>query len=144
MRRATSLLAVIRAQLIDLTKAADERGLLTAAQYSDQLPFAPIRIFIVTQSPAGTIRGGHAHRTCHQILVATAGRVVVEFDDDGGTQSFVLGDATKALHLPPLVWARQTYATEGASLVVLASHAYDAEDYIDDREAARSLRAAST
>lgn len=129
---------------IDLKAIADARGRLAAAQYPEQLPFVPVRVFIVTQSPSGTERGGHAHRACHQVLVATAGTVIVEYDDDAGTGSVALSDASAGLYIPPLVWAKQTYATEGASLVVLASHAYNADDYIDDRETARSLREAST
>jgi dTDP-4-dehydrorhamnose 3,5-epimerase-like enzyme len=129
---------------IDLVAAADSRGLLTAAQHPEELPFIPVRVFIVTNSPAGTERGGHAHRTCHQVLIATAGTVVVEYDDEDGTGSVTLSDASQCLHIPPLVWAKQTYETEGASLVVLASHTYDADDYVDDREAARGLRATKT
>lgn len=135
---------MVKVRRIDLTAAGDGRGLLTAAQYPEEVPFVPVRVFIVTQSPSGTERGGHAHRACHQLLIAIAGTVVVEYDDEAGTGSVTLSDATTGLHIPPLAWAKQTYATEGASLVVLASHSYDADDYIDDREAARSLRSAST
>lgn len=126
---------------IQLTAVADSRGLLSAAQHPEQLPFIPIRVFIVTDSPSGTERGGHAHRSCHQILIAISGTVVVEYDDDTGTRSVELSNATEGLHIPPLAWAKQTYATDGASLMVLASHAYDADDYIDDRNVARTLRA---
>lgn len=129
-----------KVQCLELTGAADTRGLLTAVQWPDSLPFTPVRVFIVTQSPAGTERGGHAHRLCHQVLIATAGIVRVEYDDDEGTHELELNDATRALYIPPLAWAKQTYATEGASLVVLASHSYDLGDYIDDRAEAASLR----
>ncbi len=125
---------------IDIVEAADSRGLLIAAQYPEELPFVPVRVFIVTSSPAGTERGGHAHRTCHQVLIATGGIVVVEYDDDEGTSSVTLSAASQCLHIPPLVWAKQMYKTAGASLVVLASHIYDADDYIDDRELAMNMR----
>jgi UDP-2-acetamido-3-amino-2,3-dideoxy-glucuronate N-acetyltransferase len=65
---------------------------------------------------------------------------LVEFDDDEGTQQVQLIDATQALHVPPLVWAKQKYVTNGASLVVLASHPYESGDYIDDRDHSRLLR----
>lgn len=135
---------MVKVSRFELTAVTDARGLLTAAQYPEQLPFVPVRVFIVTDSPSGTERGGHAHRTCHQVLIAISGTVVVEYDDDAGTGSVALSDATAGLHIPPLAWAKQTYTSNGASIVVLASHAYDADDYIDDREAARNLRAAST
>lgn len=132
-----------KARILDFTVAADSRGLLTAGQYPDHLPFAPSRVFVVTESPAGTERGGHAHRKCHQALIATAGSVRVEFDDDEGTSEVTLDDPTQALLIPALVWAKQTYIDDGASLVVLASHAYDADDYVDDREESARLRAAA-
>jgi UDP-2-acetamido-3-amino-2,3-dideoxy-glucuronate N-acetyltransferase len=135
--------AVSKVSRIELVTVADSRGLLTAAQYPENLPFVPMRVFTVTNSPSGTYRGGHAHRKCHQVLIATAGTVVVEFDDDDGTASVTLSDASQCLHIPPLVWAKQKYATEGASLIVLASHTYDADDYVDDRETARGLRESS-
>jgi dTDP-4-dehydrorhamnose 3,5-epimerase-like enzyme len=131
---------VVKVRKIDLTAVFDDRGRLTAAQYPVQLPFVPMRVFFVTNTPAGTERGGHAHRTCHQLLIATAGTVVIEYDDEEGAGSITLSDTTECLHIPPLAWAKQTYATDGSSLVVLASHTYDADDYIDDRETARSLR----
>jgi uncharacterized RmlC-like cupin family protein len=134
---------MVKVSRVPGTAASDARGLLSAAEFPEQLPFAPLRVFIVTGSAVGTERGGHAHYSCHQILVATAGTVVVEYDDDDGTSEITLSDATDFLYIPPLVWAKQTYATDGASLVVLASHAYDADDYIDDRETAKCLREAS-
>jgi UDP-2-acetamido-3-amino-2,3-dideoxy-glucuronate N-acetyltransferase len=129
-----------KVESLTLTAAEDARGLLTAFQHPGSLPFTPARVFIVTMSPAGTERGGHAHHECHQVLIATAGTVRVEFDDDDGTQVVFLEDATQALHVPPLVWAKQTYITQGASLIVLASHPYDVNDYVDDRVEAALLR----
>lgn len=129
-----------KVRTVDLVTALDERGILSAAQYPDQLPFEPVRVFIVTKSPSGTTRGGHAHRRCHQILVATAGLVRVEYDDSDGSGSITLDSATSGLYVPPLAWAKQTYLTEGASIVVLASHLYDPDDYIDSRDEAYRLR----
>ncbi len=134
---------MVKVSQIDLTAISDPRGLLAAVQYPQQLPFAPERVFIVTDSSAGTERGGHAHRTCHQVLIAVAGVVVIEYDDENGTSWVTLSAATECIHIPPLAWAKQTYLTDGASLLVLASHPFDAADYIDDRDTARSLRAAS-
>lgn len=125
---------------LSFTSSADARGLLTAAEHPGCLPFAPARIFIVTQSPAGTERGGHAHRECHQVLIVTAGEVLVEYDDETGTHETVLNGSTQGLYMPPLVWAKQNFLADGSSLVVLASHLYDIADYIDDREAAAILR----
>ena len=121
----------------------DARGSLTAGQFPGNLPFAPSRVFIVTESPEGTERGGHAHRSCHQVLIATAGSVCVELDDSEGTRVVTLSSPEQGLFIPPLVWAKQTYVDNGASLVVLASHPYDVDDYIDDRQESARLRTAA-
>ncbi len=43
----------------------------------------------------------------------------------------MLDSPVRALIVPPLVWATQTFA-EGAMLLVLCSDRYDAADYISD------------
>ena len=127
-------------KLIRLPGSLDSRGLLSAAQYPDEIPFVPMRLFLVSGSPKGTVRGGHAHQECHQLLIRTAGSIAVECDDSMSTQRITLKTTAEALYIPPLVWARQTYLTDGASLAVLASHEYDPFDYIDDRSEAAIRR----
>ena len=131
---------MIKARTVELMVAVDARGVLAVAEYPCSLPFLPRRVFVVTQNSPGVERGGHAHRTCHQVLLAPSGSVLVELDDDDGTRSVVLGEGTVGLYIPPLVWARQTYESRESSLVVLASHEYDVKDYVDDRSEARMLR----
>lgn len=131
---------MVKVEVLSFVVADDDRGLLAALQYPDELPFLPVRIFTVTESPTGTERGGHAHRTCHQVLIAIAGSVEVEYDDETGKRSLVLDNTRTGLHIPPLAWAKQTYLSPSAALVVLASHAYDVDDYIDDRTEAARLR----
>ena len=128
-------------KVTDLTAWADDRGLLVAGQFPHDIPFAPVRIFIVSRTPDASVRGGHAHRTCHQFLIAVHGRVEVEWDDADGTTVAVLDDPTQGLYIPPLAWARQTYRDADSVLIVLASHAYDVQDYIDDRVEAARCRA---
>lgn len=123
-----------------LTATSDDRGLLVAGQFPDDIPFRPQRMFIVSRTPVDSVRGGHAHRTCHQYLVAVHGKVEVEWDDSQGTQVVILDDPTKGLYVPPLAWALQTYRAPDSVLVVLASHPYDVEDYVDDRDEAARLR----
>lgn len=135
--------ALIKARFLEFTTARDPRGLLIAGQFPGNLPFTPERFFLVTESPPATERGGHAHRHCHQVLIGTVGVVRVEFDDDSGTHVVALNSPTRGLYVPPLVWAKQTYVSDGASLVVFASLAYDVNDYIDDRDAAARLRHSS-
>lgn len=121
------------------TTATDHRGRLIAAEFERELPFVPMRVFIVDKAPVGTTRGGHAHRSCHQFLIAVSGEIFVEWYEGHEAHSMVLTPGLGGLHIPPLIWALQTYRSNDAVLLVLASDAYDAADYIDDRAEAQRL-----
>lgn len=87
---------------------------------------------MVNGVPPGTSRGGHAHKLCEQFLICTSGAVTVELDDGSQRSSVLLDRRNLGLLIPALVWGRQIYHEIEASLLVLASHNYDAADYIHD------------
>ena len=97
-----------------------------------QLPFPAKRFFFVSNVPEGEPRGIHAHKQCHQFLVCVAGSVKAMVDD-GETRTVVTLDrSTLGLHMPPMTWGAQYDYSDDAVLLVLASHVYEAEDYIHD------------
>jgi UDP-2-acetamido-3-amino-2,3-dideoxy-glucuronate N-acetyltransferase len=108
----------------------DLRGNLAAREIGAGLPFAPTRFFLVFDVPSKEVRGAHAHRTCRQLLVCLTGSVACLVDDGHHRQEFLLESPELALEIPPMVWAVQYKYTPDASLLVLASHVYDADDYI--------------
>jgi UDP-2-acetamido-3-amino-2,3-dideoxy-glucuronate N-acetyltransferase len=118
-------------RVIPFAVNTDRRGSLVSGECPDTLPFTPARFFIVSNVPAGEIRGGHAHRTCHQLLVCVQGHIeVVVTHSDGSTSLFALTSEQQGLHIPPLNWAHQIYTTTDAQLLVLASEAYEPNEYI--------------
>jgi UDP-2-acetamido-3-amino-2,3-dideoxy-glucuronate N-acetyltransferase len=122
-------------RLIKLTKAADMRGSLIAGQAGGGIPFDPRRFFVVYDVPGSRVRGEHAHRQCSQFLVCLRGGVTVMVDDGEARDEFRLDRPEIGLLVPPMVWATQFRHTPDAVLLVLASHDYDAGDYIRDYEA---------
>jgi len=116
-----------------LAYASDLRGSLTAAEFSN-LPFAPRRLFTVYDVPSESVRGSHAHRTCAQFLVCTLGAVSCLVDDGSAREDIRLASPDVGLHIPPMIWGTQWKYTRDAVLLVLASHPYDAADYIRDYE----------
>ena len=66
--------------MVRLNSHSDARGRLIAAE-TTALPFDPKRLFLVDLVSSGAARGGHAHRSCHQLLVAIAGQMNVVVDD---------------------------------------------------------------
>ena len=45
-----------------------------------------------------------------------------------------MDNSEKAVLVPRMTWATQTYGNIDSVLIVLASHPYDKEDYIEDFE----------
>jgi UDP-2-acetamido-3-amino-2,3-dideoxy-glucuronate N-acetyltransferase len=129
------------ADVIRLEASSDVRGSLFVAERPAGLPFAPERLFIVTGVPTGDIRGNHAHRTCHQFLVCTSGRVevVVTFPDDRPNEIHVLDAPDRGVHIRPLTWSSQRYMSDDAVLLVAASEQYDPSEYIADFDEYRAL-----
>jgi hypothetical protein len=117
-----------------LRTASDIRGTLAAAEVGEHVPFQPARCFIVHGVPSAETRGEHAHRTCHQFLIAVSGSVRVVVDDGEAREEFVLDSPSVGLFLPATTWGIQYGHTPGTVVVVLASEHYDAEDYVRDYE----------
>lgn len=120
--------------IIELSGFDDHRGSLVVGEVNKQLPFSVERIFFVSHVPEGEPRGIHAHKECHQFLVCVAGSVKAMVDD-GETRTVVTLDRpTVGLHMPPMTWGAQYDYSEDAVLLVLASHIYNADDYIHEYE----------
>lgn len=120
------------AHLIRLPVIEDLRGRLTFAQTDGLLPFEPARVFLVYGVPSRDVRGEHAHRHCHQLLIATSGTLSVVVDNGTERVEVALTDPSVALHIPPMVWATEYKYSADATLVVFASDHYDPDDYIRD------------
>jgi acetyltransferase-like isoleucine patch superfamily enzyme/dTDP-4-dehydrorhamnose 3,5-epimerase-like enzyme len=118
--------------LMQLTRADDLRGSLIAAEFDKDLPFAPKRLFTVFGVPSKDVRGAHAHRECQQLLICVQGSVTAVVDDGTNRDQFRLDRPDLALHMMPMIWGTQYQYSADAVLLVLASHAYDPDDYIRD------------
>ena len=110
----------------------DLRGNLTAGEFERQIPFAPLRYFMVFGVPSREIRGEHAHLQCHQFLICVRGSCAVVADDAQRRVEVVLDTPNRGLYLPPMTWGIQYKYTPDAMLLVFASHHYDPDDYVRD------------
>jgi UDP-2-acetamido-3-amino-2,3-dideoxy-glucuronate N-acetyltransferase len=126
-------------RLLLLTQAIDLRGSLAALEFDEVLPFTPRRFFATFDVPSAHVRGEHAHRTCHQFLMALAGSLSVMLDDGRSRAEVRLDSPTIGLHLPPMVWAAQFKHAPGTVLGVLASEPYDNAEYVRSYDEFRSL-----
>lgn len=108
----------------------DMRGSLSVGEYSRDIPFTPQRYFLVFDVPSAEVRGEHAHVECHQFLICAKGQVAVVADDGVRREEYRLDSPDVGIYLPPMVWGIQYRYSADAVLLVFASHAYDAKDYI--------------
>jgi UDP-2-acetamido-3-amino-2,3-dideoxy-glucuronate N-acetyltransferase len=120
--------------MIRMTRVDDLRGGLVAANFASDLPFVPQRFFTVFDVPSADVRGAHAHRQCQQLLVCVQGSVRSVVDDGTHRQEFVLDRPDFGVHVMPMIWGTQYRYSSDAVLLVLASHPYDADDYIRDHD----------
>ena len=126
-------------RVIELPQVRDLRGLLSFGEVETHLPFAPKRVFCISQVPSIEVRGAHAHRTLEQLLVCLSGRCSVVVDDGRSRAEVVLDSPGRALYLPPLVWGIQYKYSADAVLMVLASEKYNPDDYIRNYDEFQAL-----
>jgi dTDP-4-dehydrorhamnose 3,5-epimerase-like enzyme len=119
---------------LEFGKSSDLRGELLVAEFAQHIPFEVKRVFFVMNVPSHQVRGEHAHRQCHQVLVCLQGSVMVAADNGTDRGEWRLDRPETALHVHPMTWAAQYKYSKNAMLAVFASHPYDPEDYIRDYE----------
>ncbi|MDN8617538.1 WxcM-like domain-containing protein [Variovorax ginsengisoli] len=115
-----------------LRAVPDMRGSLSVGEFEREIPFKPLRYFLVYDVPTAETRGEHAHRKCHQFLIAVKGQVSVVADDGVKREEFRLDKPSAGIYLPPMTWGIQYRYSPDAVLLVFASDYYDGADYIRD------------
>jgi UDP-2-acetamido-3-amino-2,3-dideoxy-glucuronate N-acetyltransferase len=93
----------------------------------EDLPFTIKRVFCIYNVPLEEMRGGHAHKLNHQILIAVCGAVLVKVV---GGADYVLDCPDMGLYVPPMHTIHLIFLTPDTSLFVLASEKYDRDDYV--------------
>jgi uncharacterized RmlC-like cupin family protein len=125
-----SAATVFDCNLIEFPVIKNRAGNITPVHGGENIPFDIERVFYVYDIPSGENRGGHAHKTCRQMLVAAAGSFDVELDDGKNRRTVTLNRPMMGLYIPPGIWAVEKNYSSGAICLVLASHAYEEDDYI--------------
>lgn len=123
---------------------APEIGYISVTEQQNLLPFVVQRIFWTYYTPESIVRGRHAHHRTEQVLIATAGRILVTSElADGTLQTFRLEDPHVGLYVPPHAWHTMQYSHSSVQLV-LASQPYQDSDYIRDYQEFKRIWGATT
>lgn len=123
-------ITVYDCSVIELPKLQNRAGNITPVTNCKEIPFDIKRIFYIYDIPGGEDRGAHAHKECHQFLIAASGSFEIELNDGTTKRTIMLNRPYFGLHIPPGIWAAEKGFSSGAICLVLTSHGYEAEDYI--------------
>jgi len=118
------------AKMINLPTHGDERGFLTVIE--DVLPFTIRRVYYLWGNESKKDRGGHAHKITSQALTTVHGSCRVTVHNVDSKQTFILNSPDVCLILDPSDWHVMQDFSENCVLLVLASHPFDASDYITE------------
>ncbi|WP_417748810.1 sugar 3,4-ketoisomerase [Rosistilla oblonga] len=116
-------------KLITLKTIVDSRGELSFIENSPALPFRIERIFYMHSVPPTAQRGGHALKTCEQLLIPVCGCFTVTLNNGIKKSVFKLGSPRQGLYIPPLVWRELHDFTPEAVCLTVASQKYSESDY---------------
>ncbi|MBQ4445840.1 MAG: WxcM-like domain-containing protein [Prevotella sp.] len=117
-------------KIIDLPKIADPRGNLTVVEQLNQVPFEIARVYWTYDIPGGGRRGGHAHRTCEEVVIAVSGSFDVELFDGKERHVYHLNHPYQGLYIGTGVWRTLEDFSSGAVCLVVASELFDEDEYI--------------
>jgi hypothetical protein len=122
--------SVYDCSIIELPINHYEKGNLTVIENERDIPFEVRRIYYLYDIPGGESRGAHAHKKCHQLLIAASGAFEIDISDGKAKRTMLLNRPYYGIHIPPGIWAAEQGFSSGSICLVLASHTYDAGDYI--------------
>lgn len=123
-------MSVYDCSIFELPRIQSREGNITPVSNSKEIPFDVKRVFYIYDIPGGEDRGAHAHKECHQFLVAASGSFEIELNDGKTKRTVMLNRPYFGLHIPPGVWAAEKSFSSGAVCLVLTSEKYDESDYI--------------
>jgi hypothetical protein len=115
-------------------------GYLSIGEANAEIPFEIKRNFWTYYTPEEVVRGRHAHYETEMVLIAMAGRIVVNTEmPDGSLNVFVLDKPDMGLYMPKLCWHTMQYSHNAVQLVI-ASSVYNEADYIRSYEDFKALQ----
>lgn len=119
-------------RIIELSKILDPRGNLTVTEELKDIPFDIRRVYWVYDVPSGESRGGHAHKTCREFIIAVSGSFSVTLNNGREQKTYLLNHPYQGLLVETGTWRTLDDFSSGAVCLVLASEFFTEDDYIRD------------
>lgn len=119
-------------KFIDLPKILDERGNLSFLEGSKHVPFSITRSYWIYDVPGGEVRGGHSYKKNQEFIIALSGSFDIIIDNGSKKTIYTLNRSYYGLYIPANTWrSMENFSTNSLAFIV-ASTAYDENDYERD------------
>ncbi|MBP7689386.1 MAG: WxcM-like domain-containing protein [Thermoflexales bacterium] len=128
-------MSIDNCRIIQLPKILNAAGNLTFVESDRHIPFDIKRVYYLYDVPGGAMRGGHAHKALHQLIIAMSGSFDVLVDDGSQRKRFHMNRSYYGLYVCPMIWRELDNFSSGAVCLVLASEMYDESDYFREYSA---------
>lgn len=125
-------MTIEKCRLLEFPIVSDPRGNLTFVEANRHIPFDIKRVYYLYDVPGGTERGGHAHRTLHQVIIAMSGSFDVVLNDGLRAHRYHLNRSYYGLYVCPMMWREIDNFSSGSVCMVLASDFFNEDDYYRD------------
>jgi hypothetical protein len=97
-----------------------------------EIPFEVKRVYYLYDIPGGESRGGHAHKSLQQLIIAASGSFDLILDDGKVKRTFQLNRPYIGVLMPAGLWRELDNFSSGSICLVLASKPYEESDYLRD------------
>lgn len=118
-------------KIIDIPKIERPEGNIGVVE-NEVIPFDIKRVYYLFDVPSSAKRGGHAHKSLSQVLIALSGSFDVVLKDGNSTETITLNKPDKGLLIDSTIWRELENFSSGSVCLVLASAVYNEDDYIRD------------
>lgn len=122
----------MRHRRISVPSFTDDRGTLCVLEFLDHICFVPRRIYWIYGVSESKTRAGHGHYELEQLFIAMAGNCDITVSDGVEQETLTLNSRNTALYIPKMYWRELRNFSNDCVVLVLASSAYNRDDYIDD------------
>jgi dTDP-4-dehydrorhamnose 3,5-epimerase-like enzyme len=123
---------MFEAKLLEFDPKGDDRGHLVVIEGMKDIPFDIKRIFYIYGTQENVIRGQHANLHTEFVLINLAGSSKVRVNNGEEERIFSLDRPHSGIYLPKMYWKDMYDFSQDSVLLCLASHPYDAAEYIRD------------
>ncbi len=128
-----------KCKIINFPKISDSRGNLSFIEENRQIPFEIKRVYYLYDVPSGASRGGHAHKSLEQIVIALSGSFDVVLDDGFTKKSVFLNRPHYGLYIAPGVWREIENFSSNSVALSIVSALYDETDYVREYTVFREM-----